>query len=232
MNSSDNSSNISRRELGKRVGQFAAASALAGVAIPAVHAAESSTIQIALVGCGGRGTGAAVDALRVKGVRAKLVAMADAFKDRLERSYGQLTGDGPVRRPRRRPAGPAVRRLRRLQAGDGLPQARRRRDLRHAAGVPLGPLRVRDREGAQRLHGKAPLRRRRRPAGGCSKLGEEATAKNLKVGVGLMSRHARPLQELHKRIADGADRRHHPDARLPHARPRRHVPLHAQARRT
>jgi predicted dehydrogenase len=35
------------------------------------------------------------------------------------------------------------------------------------------------------------------------KLAEEASAKNLKVGVGLMSRHARPLQELSKRIADG-----------------------------
>jgi predicted dehydrogenase len=35
------------------------------------------------------------------------------------------------------------------------------------------------------------------------KLGEEATAKNLKVGVGLMSRHSRPLQELHQRIQDG-----------------------------
>ena len=35
------------------------------------------------------------------------------------------------------------------------------------------------------------------------KLAEEATAKNLKVGVGLMSRHARPLQELHKRIQNG-----------------------------
>jgi hypothetical protein len=36
------------------------------------------------------------------------------------------------------------------------------------------------------------------------KLAEQATAKNLKVGVGLMSRHARPLQELQKRITDGA----------------------------
>ena len=35
------------------------------------------------------------------------------------------------------------------------------------------------------------------------KLAEEATAKNLKVGVGLMSRHSRALQELHKRIQDG-----------------------------
>jgi hypothetical protein len=35
------------------------------------------------------------------------------------------------------------------------------------------------------------------------KLAEEATAKNLKVGVGLMSRHSRALQELAKRIQDG-----------------------------
>ena len=35
------------------------------------------------------------------------------------------------------------------------------------------------------------------------KLGEEASAKNLKVGVGLMSRHSRALQELHQRIQDG-----------------------------
>src|SRR5207244_4631341 len=35
------------------------------------------------------------------------------------------------------------------------------------------------------------------------KLAEEASAKNLKVGVGLMSRHSRALQELHQRIQDG-----------------------------
>jgi predicted dehydrogenase len=35
------------------------------------------------------------------------------------------------------------------------------------------------------------------------KLAEEATAKNLKVGVGLMSRHSRALQELAKRVQDG-----------------------------
>jgi predicted dehydrogenase len=34
-------------------------------------------------------------------------------------------------------------------------------------------------------------------------LAKEASAKNLKVGVGLMSRHARHLQELHKRVQDG-----------------------------
>ena len=76
-------SKISRRDLGKRAGQVAAASALAGVAIPSVHAAEDNTIQVALVGCGGRGTGAAGNALRAKGGQIKLVAMADVFPDRL-----------------------------------------------------------------------------------------------------------------------------------------------------
>src|SRR5260221_5421719 len=83
--------NISRRELGKRAGQIAAASALAGVAIPAVHAAMNSTIQIALVGCGGRGSGAASDALHSKVIPTKLVAMADVYKDRMDSSYAGLT---------------------------------------------------------------------------------------------------------------------------------------------
>ena len=47
------------------------------------HAAGDDTIRVALVGCGGRGTGAASQALSTKGA-VKLVAMADAFQDRLE----------------------------------------------------------------------------------------------------------------------------------------------------
>ena len=48
------------------------------------------TIKVALVGCGGRGTGAAAQALSVK-QNTRLVAMADAFADRLEDSYKALT---------------------------------------------------------------------------------------------------------------------------------------------
>ncbi len=44
------------------------------------------TIKIALIGCGDRGTGAAYQALSTK-FNLKLVAMADAFQDRLESSY-------------------------------------------------------------------------------------------------------------------------------------------------
>jgi predicted dehydrogenase len=50
------------------------------------------TIKVALIGCGGRGTGAAVQALSTK-QNVKLVAMADAFKDRLDRAYSRITND-------------------------------------------------------------------------------------------------------------------------------------------
>src|SRR4051794_39068416 len=82
---------ISRRQLGKRFGQIAAISALSGIAIPSVYAQGSSTIQVVLIGCGGRGTDAAGNALRAKGVQPKLVAMADVFKDRLDGSYKTLS---------------------------------------------------------------------------------------------------------------------------------------------
>ena len=79
-----------RRDFIKRSGTFAAASALAGVTLPHVHAAETSTIQLALVGCGGRGTGAAGNALSVRGGGTKLVAMADVFPDRLREKYAAI----------------------------------------------------------------------------------------------------------------------------------------------
>ena len=53
------------------------------------------------------------------------------------------------------------------------------------------------------------------------KLAEEATAKNLKVGVGLMSRHNRGMEELAKRIQDGEIGDLVLHARLPHAWPGR-----------
>src|SRR5208337_80873 len=80
----------SRREFIKNTGKLAAVSALANVAIPAVHAAGSDLIQVALIGCGGRGTGAAGNALSVKRGPIKLVAMADVFPARLASSRDKL----------------------------------------------------------------------------------------------------------------------------------------------
>jgi predicted dehydrogenase len=55
-----------------------------------VFSGADDTIKVALVGCGGRGTGAAVQALSTK-QNVKLVAMADAFRDRLDRAYTRIT---------------------------------------------------------------------------------------------------------------------------------------------
>ena len=49
-------------------------------------------IKVGLIGCGGRGTGAAVQALSTK-QNVKLVAMADAFRDRLDKSYQGIMGE-------------------------------------------------------------------------------------------------------------------------------------------
>ena len=80
----------SRREFLKSTGTIAAATTLTGLAVPQVHASQDDTIQVALVGCGGRGAGAAVDALSVKQGPMKVVAMADIFEDRLATSYNGL----------------------------------------------------------------------------------------------------------------------------------------------
>jgi len=65
---------------------------LSGRIIPHVHAAGTEEIRVALIGCGGRGGGAAVDALSVPGAPIKVVAMADVFRDRadiVKRSLGE-----------------------------------------------------------------------------------------------------------------------------------------------
>src|SRR5205085_12362004 len=74
----------------KDTGRIAGVSTLAGLTLPYVHAQESDTIQLALVGCGGRGTGAVENALGIKNGPIKLVAMADVFPSKLSDSHGKL----------------------------------------------------------------------------------------------------------------------------------------------
>jgi predicted dehydrogenase len=81
---------LTRRHL---VAGAASAAALTPLAIgaPAVlrRVQDERTLKVGLVGCGGRGTGAAHQALSTAGA-VKLVAMADAFEDRVEGSYRSL----------------------------------------------------------------------------------------------------------------------------------------------
>jgi predicted dehydrogenase len=190
----------SRRDFLKTSGRVAAVSALAGVTIPHVHAAGNDTIQIALVGCGGRGGGAAGNALDTKGGQVKLVAMADVFEDKLNTAYNSLSKAHPdkvdVPEDRRFIGFDGYKKaLDCLKPGDiaifTTPPAFRWVHFTYAIEKNLNvfmekPVTV-DGPGCRRM----------------LKLAEDAKAKNLKVGVGLMSRHSRALQELHHRIQDG-----------------------------
>jgi len=190
----------SRREFLKTTGRLAAVSALAGAAIPHVHAAGGDLIQVALIGCGGRGSGATVDALNTTTGPIKLVAMADAYEHRLRSSFDSLTKSVgaklDVPQDRRFTGFDAYQKaMDCLKPGDvaifATPPAFRWVHFGYAIGKKLNVFM----EKPITVDGPTSKRMLR--------LAEESAAKNLKVGVGLMSRHARPLQELHKRIEDG-----------------------------
>src|SRR5258706_14877074 len=74
----------SRREFIKDTGRFAAVSVLAGVAIPHVHAAGSSTVQVALVGCGGGGGGAASKGASTQSGPVTLDAVGAGFGNKIK----------------------------------------------------------------------------------------------------------------------------------------------------
>jgi predicted dehydrogenase len=190
----------SRREFLKDTGRIAVASALAGAALPYVHAAEDNTIQIALIGCGGRGTGAAGEALSVNNGPIRLVAMADVFENRLKSSFNGLKNrfadKVDVPEDRKFIGFDAYKKaMDCLKPGDvaifATPPAFRWVHFTYAIAKSLNvfmekPVTV-----------DGPTTRR------MIKLAEEANQKNLKVGVGLMVRHCRGRRELYDRIRSG-----------------------------
>jgi len=192
-----NEGTTSRREFLKYTTQIAVASALAAPAIPHVHAAENNTIQLALVGCGGRGAGAADNALSTKSGPTKLVAMADIFEEKLSTSYANLqqafSAQVDVPAERRFIGFDAYRKaIDCLHPGDVVILATYPafRWVHFAYAIEKGihvfmekPVTV-----------DGPTTRK------MLALAEKSVEKNLKVGVGLMIRHCRGRRELHERI--------------------------------
>ncbi len=190
----------SRRDFLKTTGKVAAASALVAGVVPRVHAAESNTIQLALIGCGGRGSGAAGDAMSVRNGPIKLVALADVFENRVKARYKSLKGRfaDQVEAPedRRFVGFDAYKKaMDCLRPGDvailGTPPAFRWVHITYAIQKGLNvfmekPVTV-----------DGPTTRK------MIKLAAEADKRNLKVGVGLMIRHCRGRRELKQRIDDG-----------------------------
>jgi len=92
MTESNDARKATRRQFLQRGGSVAAGAALLGSSVPAVHAAEDNTIRLALIGCGGRGTGAVANALKTKDQGPiKLYATADLHEERTQRSLKALT---------------------------------------------------------------------------------------------------------------------------------------------
>lgn len=164
------------------------------------HAAEDNTIRVALIGCGGRGTGAAANALSTPGPT-QLVAMADVFEARIESSYGQLVkqfGEKVQVPPENRfPGFDGYRKaMDLLRPGDvvllATPPAFRPLHLEYAVARGLHVFMEKsfavDAPGVRRV----------------LKAGEEAEAKNLKIAGGLMSRHYIPLEQAVDQIHNGA----------------------------
>ncbi|MBL9125522.1 MAG: Gfo/Idh/MocA family oxidoreductase [Planctomycetaceae bacterium] len=88
----------SRREFLKTSSLLAAGGAALGSLSLArgVHAGADDTIKVGLIGCGGRGTGAAAQALHTTGP-VKLVAVGDAFQDRVDRCMHELEKDAEIK---------------------------------------------------------------------------------------------------------------------------------------
>jgi predicted dehydrogenase len=190
----------SRRQFLTKTSQITGASALAGVTLPAVHAAGTDTIQLALIGCGGRGTGAAANALSVKNGPTKLVSMVDVVPKKLNDSFDKLKsqfGDQVDVPPERRLIGfDGYRKaMDGLKRGDvailGTPPAFRWVQFSYAIEKGLHTFMEKP------VTVDGPTTRK------MFQLADLSLKKNLKVGVGLMVRHCKARQELKNRIEAG-----------------------------
>ena len=92
---------LSRRDFLRTAGAASLASAIPGSL--GLHAAGSDAIKVGVIGCGGRGTGAAIDCLNAApGV--EVVALGDLLMERVESSYKKIKEAHPdkVKVPRER----------------------------------------------------------------------------------------------------------------------------------
>jgi predicted dehydrogenase len=189
----------SRRDFLKSTSGAIAGAALAGAIGTRAYAGESNTIKIALVGCGGRGTGAAANALSTKGPT-KLVALADVFEQRLASSLKNLSKSFAKQID--------VSSGRKFHGMDGYKKA-------IDAIAPGGLVILATPPAFRPIHLEYAVEK------GCNvfmeksfavdapgirrvlKAGKAAETKNLKIAGGLMSRHYIPLEQAVEQLHDG-----------------------------
>ncbi len=202
MTQAKNASKLSRRRFLQQSGSLAAGAAVLGSLARGVHAAEDNTIRLALIGCGGRGTGAVRDALSVPDSGpVKLYAMADLLETRISRTYDGL----------------------KEKFGDRIDVSEERKFLgfdayRHAIDIlrPGDIAMCTTRAYIRPVHVEYAVQKginvfMEKPfapdPGGLHRLlraGEEAERKNVKIAAGVQCRHSPARQQLLDQIRDGA----------------------------
>jgi myo-inositol 2-dehydrogenase / D-chiro-inositol 1-dehydrogenase len=188
-----------RRQFLTTSGKTVAGAALLGAIAARSHAAENNTIKIALVGCGGRGTGAAAQALSTAGPT-KLWAVADVFEQRMQGSLDNLRNrySSQMEVPSERQflgLDAFKKAIDSLDKGDVVllttPPAFRPIHFEYAVQKGVNVFMEKsfavDAPGIRRV----------------LKTGKLASEKNLKVAGGLMSRHYKPLEEAVSQIHQG-----------------------------
>ncbi len=187
-----------RRQFLKSTATVASLAALTAGIRTRAYAAGGNTMRLGLIGCGGRGTGAAAQALTAC-KRAKLVAMADAFQDQLDQSIKSISKEHPDRVDV-----PANRRFVGMDAYAGV------------MGADVDMVLLCTPPGFRPLHFEAAVKANKivfmeKPLAtdvpGVRRVmaaNEQAKQKNLPIAVGLNIRHQNSAREIVKRVHDGA----------------------------
>ncbi|AMV34510.1 Inositol 2-dehydrogenase/D-chiro-inositol 3-dehydrogenase [Pirellula sp. SH-Sr6A] len=165
-----------------------------------VHAGEDNTIRVALIGCGGRGSGAAANALSVDNGPIELVAMADVFDYKLKQCYESLNKQfqDKVKVPDDQKFidfEGYKKAIDCLRPGDiaimATPPAFRWVQFEYAISKGVNVFM----EKPVTVDGPSSVK--------MLELAKKSIEKNLKVGIGLMCRHCDARRELYRRIQDG-----------------------------
>jgi len=194
------SSKPSRRDFLNKSGMMVAGGVLAGYTLPPVYAGEDNTIRLALIGCGGRGSGAVANAMNSVHGPVKLVAMADVAENRLGLAHKVLSNSFTDRVD--------VPKERQFIGFDAYKKAidclgpNDVAMLTNFAYFRPTQLEYAVKKGVNVFMEKsfapdAPGLRR------LMRAGEEGKKKNLKIAAGLQCRHSVNRQELIKRVRNG-----------------------------
>jgi predicted dehydrogenase len=196
----------SRRSFLQSTSAIAGAAALASSIGSRAYAAGDDKIKIALVGCGGRGTGAATQCLSTTNGLVELYAMADAFEDAIDKSLMNLKGEGK----RKGAVDPSKVNVTNERKFVGLDAYKKAIDCGVDMVILATPPGFRPMQfeyavkQGKNIFMEKPVAT---DAAGVRRVLEAAKIakeKNLKVGVGLQRHHSHLYQETIKRLWEGA----------------------------